>query len=258
MFGGMIVFLIPYANQYDSIHTGWYQFPDSVPITGITVSAIAVSTSPAHRLYYGTSSKELYRIDNADVGTPVVKNITYSSFPAAYITCIAVDPLDADKMLVVFSNYNVANLFYSSDGGTTWSYVSGNLHSTNGPSLRWATFMHPSAGGTIYWVATSTGVYATDSLNGTKTTWVQQGASTIGNSVCNMIDVRPSDGLVTVATHTHGIYSAYVTNVNQVATVHNLTDPVSAMQLKVYPNPSSGTASISFTLPQENEVSLKI
>jgi len=249
---------IPYANMYDSITTGWVQFPDSVPIATATISAVAVSSVPANRVYYGTSIQKIYRIDSANTGTPTAKDITYNKFPSAYISSIAVDPLDADKVLICFSNYGVFNLFYSQDGGTTWAFEGGNLHGANAPSLRWVSFMHPSGGGTIYWVAASTGLYATDTLKGASTVWVQQASSTIGNSVCNMVDIRPSDGLVTVATHTHGIYSAYITNVSQVATVHDLFMPASVLQMKVYPNPSSGLSSASFMLKEESNVEMKI
>ncbi|MGP8214143.1 MAG: WD40/YVTN/BNR-like repeat-containing protein, partial [Bacteroidia bacterium] len=60
---------IPYANQYDSISTNWIQFPDSVPVAGVTISAVAVSTVPANRVYFGTSDQRLYRIDSANTGT---------------------------------------------------------------------------------------------------------------------------------------------------------------------------------------------
>lgn len=250
---------IPYANQYDSISTNWVQFPDSVPLTGATISAVAVSTVPANRVYYGTSEKKVYRIDSANTGTPVAKDITYALFPGSgYVTCIAVDPLNADKIIVEFSNYGVFGLFSSSDGGKTWGSVSGNLHGTNGPSLRWITIMHPASGGTIYWVAASTGLYATDTLTGSTTTWVQQSTNSIGNSVCNMVDVRTSDGLVAVATHTHGIYTANITNVNQVATVHNIIAPPTALQLKVYPNPASAQAYVSYNIKEEGDIVLKI
>jgi hypothetical protein len=258
---------IPYANQFDSISTNWVQFPDSVPVAGATISAIAVSTAPANRVYYGTSAQKIYRVDNANVGTPTPKDITPTIFPAggSYISCIAVDPANANNVMVVFSNYAIYNLFYTGNGGTSWSRIAGNLNGSNSPSLRWAAFMHIPNGGTIYWVAASTGLYATDRLvqdsaasrKADSTIWVQQSTNAIGNSVCNMVDIRPSDGLVAIATHTHGMYTANITNVNQVATISTINKP-QGFQLVGYPNPSSGQVSVSFMLSEESNVVLNL
>jgi hypothetical protein len=259
---------IPYLGKYDSITTNWVQFTDSVPLAGNTISAIGVSTIPANRVYYGTANQRLYRVDNANIGTPTPKDITSAKFPffptGAYVSCVAVDPANADNVIVAFSNYSTYNLFYTKDGGASWGKIAGNLYGANSPSIRWAAFQHLPTGGTIYWVATSTGLYATDLLKPDttikmkdSTVWVQQATNTIGNSVCNMIDIRPSDGLVVVATHTHGAYAANITNVNQVATVNNLTAPV-GMQLSVYPNPSHGQVSVSFWLKEEANVDMQV
>jgi len=262
---------IPYANQYDSISTNWVKFTDSVPVAGVTISAIAVSTIPANRVYYGTSAQKIYMVDNANVGTPTPKDITPTKYPVAfppgssYISCIAVDPSNADNVMVVFSNYATYNLFYTNNGGAKWSRIAGNLYGTNSPSLRWASIMHLPTGGTIYWVAASTGLYATDRLvqdsgavgKADSTKWVQQSTNAIGNSVCNMVDIRPSDGLVAIATHTHGIYTANITNVNQVATVGSINKP-QGFQLVGYPNPSRGQVSVRFMLNEETSVELKL
>jgi len=245
---------IPYANQWDSISTNWVQFSDSVPTAGSTITAVAVSTVPANRVYYGTDHTNIYRVDNANTGTPTPTDITSASFPyGAYVSSIAVDPNNADNVIVSYSNYSLTgNLFYSTNGGTSWVKISGNLKSL---SLRWATFMHLPTGGNIYWVAASTGLYATDTLMGTITKWVQQGATTIGNAVCDMVDVRTSDGLVAVATHAHGIFTANITNTGEVGIP---TIKVAGVDLSVYPNPTTGVSHVSFTLPDERNVQVRI
>ena len=116
---------IPLSNMWDSISTNWVQWPDSVPITGADITAMAVSTSPANILYYGTSDREVYRITGANTGTPTAVDITSktgtNAFPAGpwngadpFVTCIAVDPDSGKNLMVVFSNYGAHNLFYSS------------------------------------------------------------------------------------------------------------------------------------------------
>ena len=58
----------------------------------------------------------------------------------------------------------------------------------------------------IYIAATSSGIYSTQTLNGSSTVWAQQAASTIGNTPSSWIDSRPSDGRIVAATHGRGIF----------------------------------------------------
>jgi hypothetical protein len=246
---------------WDSISTGWTMFPDTVPTAGATITALAVSTNPANRLYYGTSSKNVYRVDNANTGTPTAVDITGAAFPnGANVSCIAIDPTDSRKVIVAFSNYNVYSIFYTTNADSiapTWKLVAGNLEQNsnltgagNGPSVRWVSIM-PVVNGTVFLAATSTGMYATDTLVDASTLWAQQGAATIGNAICDMIDFRTTDGLVAVATHSHGIYTTNITSKGDVAAVLNVQN--ASLTFDVYPNPSNGKFLI-----QMNNVQLTI
>lgn len=254
---------IPLSNMWDSISTNWVKWTDSVPLNGQYITALAVSTVPANRVYYGTSDQRIYKVDNANSGTPIPVDITQKTgvnvFPAGYVSCIAVDADSAGRAIVVFCNYSVHNLFLTNNGGVSWSRIGGNLNGVNQPSLRWAAIQHLSSGDTIYWVAASTGLYATNHLLGNSTVWVQQGTNTIGNAVCDMVDVREGDGLVAVATHARGVYTSNITSVNQIASVQPTSAFISAgVHLSVFPNPFTQHASISFTLPDERFVQMTI
>jgi photosystem II stability/assembly factor-like uncharacterized protein len=256
---------IAYTGNYDSISTNWTKFPDSLAGT-LKITAVAVSKTPANRVYYGTSSKRVFRLDNAHTGIPhpteITSTIGLTNFPAANVSCIAVDPTNADNVMVVFSNYGVYSLYYSGNGGTSWSKVAGNLEAKangtgEGPSCRWASII-PTAGGTVYLVGTSVGLFATTNLADTGTKWIQQGATTIGNSVVDMIDYRATDGLVVVATHSHGIFSAKISHVADINGIKEFTAVNSSLNFTCYPNPFSSDATVSFDLPHEAFVTVKI
>jgi hypothetical protein len=244
---------IPYAQNWDSISTNWTMFADTTPASTISISAVAVSKAPANRVYYGTSNRRVYRIDNANTGIPARTEITSltgtNQFPSSgYVSCIAVDPTDADHVIVAFSNYGLYSLFYTTDGGVTWQKIAGNLEANSagsggGPSLRWVSIM-PVSDGTVYLVGASTGLYATSQLNGLNTVWVQQGSANIGSVVVDMIDTRPTDGLVVVATHGNGIYSANIASVNDIVSADDITSD--AIYMDCYPNPSPDRINISF------------
>jgi len=256
---------IPYAGNWDSISKNWVVFPDSLSSTQIT--AVTVSKTPANRVYFGTSAKKVYRIDSANIGTHIKKDITSyvinKSFPGGgSVSCIAVDPNNADNVMVVFSNYAVYSIYYSSDGGTTWSKVAGNLEANalgtgDGPSCRWASII-PVTDGYVYLVGTSVGLFATNKLNDTSTVWVQQGTSTIGADIVDMIDYRTTDGLVVVATHSHGIFSSHISSINDVLSVPQTFTNNYSLNLTTYPNPFAITATIHFNLLKKENVCIQV
>lgn len=259
---------IPYASNWDSIATNWSRISDSVATSNLTITAVAVSKHPANRVYFGTAAQRVFRIDSADAGMHTPKNITSKTtghlFPSgATVSCIAVDPSNADHVIVVFSNYNVNSLFSSRDGGTTWAKIGGNLEENNntgignGPSCRWASII-PVSGGTVYLVGTSVGLFATTQLNDTNTVWVQQGTNTIGSSVVTMIDHRVTDGLVVAATHSNGIFSTRITQVANINGVKEIAASAPDLHFTNYPNPFSNETTIKFELEEKNSVSIHV
>ena len=180
--------------------------------TNEVISALDISKAVANVLYYGTAQGKVFKMQNSHTGNPSAQVITGDDFPSgAYVHCISVDPTDADKVFVVFSNYEVKSVFYSQDGGASWEDVSGNLEenadgSGSGPSVRWIEFLDID-GDRAYIVATSIGVYSCVELNGSATQWQKQSADLIGNAVAVMVQTR-SDGTVAVATHGNGVFSA--------------------------------------------------
>ncbi len=257
---------IPYAGNWDTIATNWYKIPDSVTGSG-ALSAIAVSKTPANRVYVGTDYRGVFRYDSANLTAPHKVRINPVSgsviFPAqGNVSCIAVDPTDGNKLLVVFSNYNVYSLFYSADAGATWKKVAGNLEefssgAGSGPSLRWAKIM-PVRDGMVYLVGTSVGLFGATMLNDTSTRWVQLGANSIGSNIVDQIDCRESDGLVVVATHGHGIFSTHITSTSEVDRIVEATQSRQDLNLVCYPNPSRGDFSVSFNLTQSATVQITL
>lgn len=209
---------IALTGAWDSISQGWTLFPDS--LTGGQFSAISVSESnPANRVYLGSSNNKLYRIDNAHQGTPSFTALTSPLANAqANVNCIAIDPRNADRIVVVYSNYNIYSMYKSENGGANWEKVGGNLEATvggtgNAPSIRWVSIMPLANGKTKYFCGTSVGLYSADTLllhaNGQPgTQWVQEGQNSIGSTVVSYVATRAADGFVAAATHGNGMFTA--------------------------------------------------
>jgi hypothetical protein len=243
--------------------TNWTAFTNAVmpnSAGGEVVTCLAVSKGgTANRLYIGSNAASVYKIDNANIGNPTLTVVTGSNFPASgNVGCLAVNPSDANEVLAVFTNYEIQSLFYTTDGGTSWTNVSGDLEqnangSGNGPSCRWGAIVQTAQGKTFF-VATSIGLYSTTSLSGS-TVWAQEGASNIGNVVCDMIDYRISDGLVVVATHGNGVFS---TNVVVSAPRTENTLPTSYVLNQNYPNPFNPSTTIRYSLPKRAQVKISV
>lgn len=186
----------------------------SITVTGLeteSVSALAASIQPEGVLYFGTRNGSLYKVnDTRREATGVA--ITSNDMPVgATVSSIAVDPANANRVFVTFSNYNVVSIWMSEDGGQNWASVSGNLEenangSGAGPSIRWIELLPDGNGGNLYFVATSVGLFMTANLNGDNTVWTAQSDNLIGRSLTNMIKVRPIDGQVAVSTHGNGVF----------------------------------------------------
>ena len=181
--------------------------------TGNIITAVSASKTPANIVYYGSANGQIFRLNNANTGNPSPTNISAGKgLPGGYVSSLAIDPSNANNVLAVFSNYGIISLYYTSNGGSTWNAVAGNLEENadgtgNGPSCRWATISH-FGGGSTFLVATSAGLYSTNSLNGMSTNWVHESPNKIGVSLCTMVKTREVDGNVVVATHGAGVYSA--------------------------------------------------
>lgn len=239
---------IPLNNEWDSISTGWTKFPDTLAAindgNGANVfTAIGVSqANPAHRVYLGTSRNKIYRIDNANTGTPSLTALNSpNGSSTSYINCIAVDPDNADRVVLVFSNYGIYSIFLSENAGQTWQKVGGNLEanltgSGNAPSIRWVSILPFPDGSRKYFCGTSVGLFSADSLKlhatgqpGTQ--WALEAPGVIGSTVVGFVDTRASDGLVVAASHGNGMFTA------------NFSPPVSTNEpkklstVKVFPNP---------------------
>lgn len=196
------------------------------------VSAVHCSPYTANRVFFGTGSATLFLVDNAQTATPTATNITPAG-AAGYLNCVVTGSSD-NNLIATYSSYGVNQVYVSTNGGTSWTACDGNLPDM---PVRWALF-HPDTDTKAY-IATETGVWETDLLNGASTVWVPN--STFPTVRTDMIKYRSSDRTIAAATHGRGIWSAQVALPSGFS--FNSTTPATA----TCPVPSTMTVSLGTT-----------
>ncbi len=243
---------IPFDGGIDSISTNWVESPAEF-LEEDFFTSIAACSEPAGRLYLGTQAQRLYRVDEVNTDNPIVTDLTWADFPDGYIYQVAIDPRDNDNIFVIFSNYEVYSLFYSTDAGLTFTKAAGNLEQTidgggNGPSFRWLSVLPLANDSVSYYLGTSTGLYHTHRIDSTATVWTQVNPEGIGAAIVDMVVTRPLDSLIVVATHGDGVYSANTPADPPPPTTHTPSIVQSDVSLKIYPNPIQSQTTIEFSL----------
>jgi hypothetical protein len=138
-------------GTWDSTLQGWKRIVTNIEPndTNRKITAIAACKVPSGRVYVGVTSRNIYRIDNADQGnTATTVQLANATMPiVGYVSSICVDPHNGDHLTVVYSNYKILSIFTSWDAGQTWTSCGGNLEefpngSGNGPSCRWMSMLY--------------------------------------------------------------------------------------------------------------------
>ena len=171
-----------------------------------TYSALTAS------LFMGTSNGKVFRLDDPTgaVAAAVPVDIT-GSFPAGYISSIAVNPRHDDTVMVTLSNYGiVGNVWWTGNANAaspTWTNVEGTLTL---PSFRSCAIYAVPNGEVQYYVGTSVGLYRSGAGFPGTPGWTQEDASVLGNAVITSLSLRPSDGNLLVGTHGYGMWKAFL------------------------------------------------
>ncbi|MCE2787499.1 MAG: PKD domain-containing protein [Sphingobacteriales bacterium] len=170
-----------------------------------SVTHVKVSPNNLRRVYFGTSSGRVVRVDSATAPAAAITASQINSgagMPTGSVSCIEVERGNENHILVTFSNYGVNSVWETRNGGTNWTSVEGNVPDM---PVRWALFNPNKPWQAL--IATELGVWSTDTLRGTTTDW-QPSNSGLANVRVTQLHMRTSDKLVIASTHGRGLFSS--------------------------------------------------
>lgn len=237
--------------------TNWLRMRDARTSTsGNSISALAVTNSDNPTLYFGSTQGDFYKVENVqDDENYITTHLTANAkFNNGYISSIAIDPKNSSHILVSFSIYEVQSLFFTKDAGETWQSVGGNIEenpdgSGAGPSCNKVLIAYKDEWTPVYMVGTTTGLYATSSLNGDNTIWSREAEESIG--MCSVTDIayRSSDDFLFVGTHGCGSFSSNLSALVSVA-------ETAALSVELFPNPVQNILHIKFESETKKRISV--
>ncbi|MEQ9286808.1 MAG: cadherin domain-containing protein [Cyclobacteriaceae bacterium] len=243
------------------IESSWEDFN----VNNIIMSAIKVSDqNPSHKLYFGGllgTSPVLVSWENANTSSDA-SSMVGMDLPGvsadSWLNDIAINPTDGNEIVLVYSNYNITGLFHSTDGGQTLVAIEGNLginddqgvNGFTGPSMRAAEIVVDWLGNEKYYVATSIGLYYTETLDGDNTQWTLE-TGLMDNVVIEDLDSRPSDNTIVAGTHGRGIFIGQ--KINLAPVVEN-----QSYELNENPENETTVGEIAFAEPENDDVTFDI
>jgi hypothetical protein len=244
------------------------------------------ASADGNQLYIGTASGSIYRITglnqvidsiNGDVDSSTVANpncvLTCNKIGASSgraITGIAVDPGNADKIVVTVGNYGSTDHVYYCGTATTvlssstmsnFSVKTGNL-----PAMPVYGAIIDMSDDKKVVIGTEYGVYGTDDITAGSPVWISQNA-TMSNAAVFRIRQQQHQtwtnqgwGDLYLGTHGRGMWKSTSLSV----TPTGFNDPITGgthglkPQVSVFPSPASSTANIRFFNPGKGKVMMEM
>lgn len=189
------------VNNVDILNS----FEDVIPVPEFdraSIQSLKASPNIFDRIYFGLTNGRVVYVDNASSqrDTAHAVEISPQLVSRGFLSSIDVAEGDEDHILVTFSNYGVESVWETTDGGTNWNNIEGNLPDF---PVRWGMFAPDNDG--LILLATEMGVWTTANAQGDQTEWTPSDES-LANTRIDMLK-KNKNGTVMAATHGRGIFT---------------------------------------------------
>ncbi|WP_020599590.1 CARDB domain-containing protein [Spirosoma panaciterrae] len=178
----------------------------TLTLTGVTnLASYLKLNADRTKLFMGTGSSQLYRITNLNQATPTVTAIDNGAFPQySTISCIDVGATD-DELLVTLSNFGIQSVWYTTNGGISWTGKDQSNYGLPDVPVQSALFNPQNRKQVL--LGTDAGIWSTDDITTANPGWGFSGSGMGGGFRINQLRYRASDGRITAATRGRGVWS---------------------------------------------------
>jgi hypothetical protein len=198
-----------------------------------TALKVSPFTTTSSTLFVGLSSGRLLRANLANIGNPTFTRISDVNFIGS-ISDIEFGQ-NEDEIFVTMYNYGVESIFYTSDGGTNWASIEGNL-----PDLPVRCILQNPLRPQELIIGTELGVWATPDYTVTNPVWVQS-YNGMSDVVVTDLDLKPSDNTILATTFGRGFFTSQFT----AQPLSILENTLSKNDITVFPTVSNGQITIT-------------
>jgi photosystem II stability/assembly factor-like uncharacterized protein len=171
------------------------------------INAITVSPRDPDKVWVCHDNGDLFASANATAAKPSWRKLNGTpgaQLPLRACLAIAIDPADDRIAYVSFGGFEGANLWKTTDGGTTFTDITGSLPAAPIRSLS----IHPARSSYVY-AGTEIGLFASEDGG---QTWAPTNDGPVNTSVTSMVW---KDNILYAATHGRGIFAIEVQTTDQ-------------------------------------------
>ncbi len=196
-----------------------------------TAYKVSPFTTSSTTLLVGTEFSTVLVVTNANTNNPVFTIISGPNFLGS-VSDVEFG-LSEQEIYVTMHNYGVENIWYTNDGGNTWSSKDGNL-----PDIPIKAILpNPLLPGEVI-IGTELGIYATSDFNSVSPVW-----QPLINGMTNVrvvdLDLRTADNTILATTHGRGMF----TGTFDTLSIFDVTPE--SLGINIYPTVSNGLINIS-------------
>jgi hypothetical protein len=186
----------------------YFSMTGNIPVSFIKAGLVA------NTVFIGTSSGFIYKltgITEVDGNIPTITTIlnpTQIAGETGVISCVEIGA-NENELLITKSNYNVKSVFYTNNGGSSWTSKDESTYGLPNIPVSYALF-NPLDRKQVL-LATELGVWSTTDITASNPDWQPTNAN-LANVRCDMLRYRSADNTVAVATHGRGIFTTKLTS----------------------------------------------
>ena len=216
---------------------------------GSYLTAISISPVDTYRRIAVTNTGVIWYSSDGGINWTLSPD-TGPSAHYFYGTVLEPSPTDALTAVVGGSGYSGAGVYRTTDGGISWSPVSGGL-----PRTLFYDLAYESPTSEVLYAATESGPYRFDPAAGT---WEYIGGTTAPLTTYWSVEGVPAAGAMRFGTYGRGIWDFDTGSATGVTDADDVALGDGALKLASFPNPFNPSTSIAFDLPASADIRLSV